>query len=245
MAGFGKGMIYMRTLVLLIVFLVQSLTCWALPANDGVYDTTDTTAIERYRDLISKKDLASVKRGGHMYVEKCYACHTLKYARYDQVTKSVGLTYDEPDSGKYGVSKSSITDMTFEARHRGLNWLFGHLISFGTELIRPEGEINILIPGSGLPSILHLYLYRHPIYSSSNMCSDTFTPIILGELKLCIEDSSFTRDEYISATIDLTNWLSYVSMPYYSVWYIFGDKAIYFYVLLIVFLSRRCCKRKV
>ena len=120
-------------------------------------------------------DKASLQRGAKTFMNYCYGCHSLKYARYNRVAKDLGIPEDlfqenlmfgdqkmgdlmtigmDPSEAKewFGIAPP---DLTLETALRGTDWVYTYLISFYKDEGRPFGVNNKVYENVGMPHVLN------------------------------------------------------------------------------------------
>jgi len=120
-------------------------------------------------------DKESLQRGAKMFMNYCYGCHSLKYARYNRVAKDLGIPEDlfqenlmfgdqkmgdlmtigmDPSEAKewFGIAPP---DLTLETALRGTDWVYTYLISFYKDEGRPFGVNNKVYENVGMPHVLN------------------------------------------------------------------------------------------
>ena len=119
-------------------------------------------------------DKASMQRGAKIYMNYCYGCHSLKYARYNRVARDLGIPEDlfqenlmfgdqkMGDLMTIGMDQSEAKewfgvappDLTLETSLRGTDWVYTYLISFYEDNSRPFGVNNKVYENVGMPHVL-------------------------------------------------------------------------------------------
>ncbi len=124
---------------------------------------------------------ASLQRGAKLFINYCSGCHSLKYMRYNQMAKGLGLlTFDgrvdddllkqnliftqapvnapieialSPEDAKkwFGVAPP---DLSLVVRERGARWLYLYLSGFYNDKSRPFGVNNLLVHDVMMPNVL-------------------------------------------------------------------------------------------
>ena len=119
-------------------------------------------------------DKASMQRGAKIYMNYCYGCHSLKYARYNRVARDLGIPEDlfqenlmfgdqkMGDLMVIGMDQSEAKewfgvappDLTLETSLSGTDWVYTYLISFYEDNSRPFGVNNKVYENVGMPHVL-------------------------------------------------------------------------------------------
>lgn len=163
----GRALIKAVTLLALLVPLVG----WAAGGEDIKLDHVN----------IDLRNKASLQRGAHIFMNYCSGCHSLRYTRYSQLAKDIGVV-DEDNEVLEDVVQSSLMfadaslqdpiapsmaphdaaawfgvtppDLTLVARSRGADWIYTFLRSFYVDPSRPWGVNNAAFPDVGMPDVL-------------------------------------------------------------------------------------------
>ena len=142
--------------------------CGTLLSEDGMQEGVCLHA------EIDAKDKPSLQRGAQLYMNYCFACHSLKYGRYKRVADDLEVPYDIFEDNlifgdaKIGdlmeismLEKDSKTwfgapppDLTLEVSLHGADWIYSYLKSFYTDESRPLGVNNKVYENVGMPNVL-------------------------------------------------------------------------------------------
>ncbi len=211
------------------------------------------------------RDKASLQRGAQIYMNKCQACHSLQYTRYNQVGEYIGALDEEgnvlediiqanlnfvtdkvtdkihnsmpaEDGAKwFGVNPP---DLTLVTRTRGKHWVYSYLKAFYVDESRPWGVNNTVFPDVGMPHVLlDMQGYQEPILKTV-MVQDGDKQIEKQEvtgLKL-VKAGQLNAEQYDRAMTDLVNFLEYVGEPAKEKRTRMGVFVILFLVILTSFL---------
>src|SRR5699024_3372112 len=133
---------------------------------------------------VNVHDKASLQRGAAMYVNYCQGCHSLKYLRYNRLTKDLGLSEEQisefllygdqevadpmdsvmtADMGEewFGIAPP---DLSLTARSRGADWIYSYLKSF---YLTEDGWNNTVLPNASMPHVMwELQGIQRPITES-------------------------------------------------------------------------------
>lgn len=225
-----------------VVFLIQLFIAVPLYALEN-------EAVKLHPVNINLHDEARLQRGAKLFMNYCSGCHALKYMRYNQMAKDLGLTTFDGEVDKdllynnlifttaklYDPIKIALPardakqwfgivppDLSLIARVRGPSWIYTFLKSFYVDHSRPFGSNNLLIPGVAMPNILAPLAGEWIAVKRDNHASiDHLDKIKEGEM---------TPLELDNALEDLVNFLVYVGEPAQLLRYKVG-------VLIILFLS--------
>ncbi|MDA8094068.1 MAG: cytochrome c1 [Betaproteobacteria bacterium] len=118
---------------------------------------------------------ATIRRGAQWFAQYCLSCHSVKWIRYDRLTRDLGFSKDavrqqlmfpsgahlargmvptlsaKDATAWFGVAPP---DLTLEARLRGGAWIYTYLRSFYFDPTRPSGWNNRLFPNAAMPNVL-------------------------------------------------------------------------------------------
>lgn len=159
---------------------------------------------------IDPSDLVSLQRGAKLFMNYCVGCHSLKYIRYNDMAKGIGIVDSQGHVMEQAVkdnlifSGAKITDpiltgmkkqeganwfgiappdLSLVARSRGVDWLYTYLRTFYLDNKKPWGVNNSVYPDVAMPHVLY------------NM------------------QKTMTKSEYDQAVADIVNFLFYVAEP--------------------------------
>jgi len=163
----------MRLLIFLIAF--SSTQIFPLGGNCGAYLSDENMEKGVCDNVdIDHQDLASLQRGVKLYMNYCFGCHSLEYARYNRVAEDLGIperlfmenlvfgdqkpgdlmtiSMQSEDSAKwFGVSPP---DLTLVTSLRSSEWVYTYLKSFYVDNSRPLGVNNKVYENVGMPNVL-------------------------------------------------------------------------------------------
>lgn len=123
---------------------------------------------------IDASDKSSLQRGLKLYMNYCFGCHSLKYARYNRVASDLeipedlfqkNLLFGDQKMGDLMTIGMEISDakewfgvtppdLTLESSLKGANWIYTYLISFYIDESRPLGVNNKVYENVGMPHVL-------------------------------------------------------------------------------------------
>mgnify|MGYP001158163114 FL=1 len=122
---------------------------------------------------IDANNKASLQRGAKLYMNYCFACHSLKYGRYKRVADDLEIPYDIFEKNlMFGEAKigdlmeismqekdskawfgAPPPDLTLEVSLHGADWVYSYLKSFYTDEARPLGVNNKVYENVGMPNV--------------------------------------------------------------------------------------------
>ena len=174
---------------------------------------------------IDRTDFASMQRGAKLFVNRCYACHSLQYMRYDSLAKGI-MIVDEEGEVLEDVVKNSLMfvgdklsspmeiamskeksaawfgaappDLSLISRSRGVDYLYTYLRTFYRDDARTFGVNNVAYEAVGMPNVLE---DLQGVQVMEN-----------GKLKL-VKPGELSVEEFDEVIADLVNFLSYVGEP--------------------------------
>lgn len=190
------------------------------------------SAIKLDKAPIDRSDLASLQRGAKLYMNYCLGCHSLKYVRYNNMAKDIGIVdsqgkvLEKALKDSFVFSGGSINDpilsampkkvaaewfgiappdLSLVARSRGVDWIYSYLRSFYLDNKRPWGVNNKVFPDVAMPDVLY------------NL------------------QKQLSKEEYDTAVADIVNFLSYVGEPHLEKRKALGIWVLVFLGILFVF----------
>ena len=165
-----KSLLGLTTLILISSNLSSAggAACGSYLSEDGL------TKGECKNAYVDPKDKASLQRGAQIYMNYCLGCHSLKYARYKQVSEDLEIPLDLfQENLIFGDQKigdliqvgmdskeakewfgNAPPDLTLEAGLRGADWVYTYLTSFYIDESRPLGVNNKVYENVGMPHVL-------------------------------------------------------------------------------------------
>lgn len=199
--------------------------------------------IECEHVTVDPSDTASLQSGAKWYMNYCYGCHSLQYARYQRVAEDLQIPesimldnlvfgdqkigdlmensmLDEDAKLFFGVVPP---DLTLVSRVRQPEWVYTYLLTFYEDSSRPMGVNNKVFPDVGMPhALLELQGLQAcapgPVKAhNGGYEQDPLT----GDLLLkdpcgrfdLVEEGSMSAEEYEQAVYDITNFLAYMAEP--------------------------------
>lgn len=188
------------------------------------------------------------QRGARFFMNYCSGCHSLKYLRYSQMGKDLGLITFDGDLDEdllynnlifttakvhdpINISMSAgdaaqwfgvvPPDLSLSARHRGPDWIYTYLKSFYFDPTRPFNTNNLLIPQVAMPNVLEPLAGRIMLAHQEG-----HSPMLMR-----MTDGEMTEQALNASLEDLVTFLAYVGEPAQLV-----RKKIGYFVLSYLFL---------
>jgi len=170
-------------------------------------------------------DLNSLQRGARNFFNYCAGCHSLKFIRYNQIAKDLDLdenqlvenlifTEVKPEdlviTNMLAADGSrwfgkAPPDLSLITRSRGEDQVYNYLRMFYEDPNSPTGTDNKILPGTSMPNVLWLV------------------------------QEQLNQREFDQFTLDIVNFLDYVSEPIQSERKRIGIWVILFLVVFLVF----------
>ncbi len=121
-----------------------------------------------------RSDPASIQRGAALYMDYCASCHSLKYVRYDQLARDIGLPRAQVHSLQAATQSQSSSpikaqlspeltlqmfgrvppDLSLVTSARSPDWVARYLQGFYPDTTRPSGVNNHIYPHTAMPDVL-------------------------------------------------------------------------------------------
>ena len=201
---------------LLMIALSSDLVVAASEVNDGDY------FLKANNDV---SDLNSLQRGARNFFNYCAGCHSLKFIRYNQIAEDLGLDEsqlvqnlifteakaEDPVTTNMLAADGSRwfgkapPDLSLITRSRGEDQVYNFLRTFYQDANSPTGVDNQALPGTSMPNILWLV------------------------------QEQLSEQEFDQFTLDIVNFLDYVSEPIQSERKRIGIWVILFLLVFLVF----------
>ena len=182
-------------------------------------------------------DQVSLQNGLATFMNYCYGCHSMQYARYERAADDLGIPHNIFEENllvgdvKIGqlMTISMATDqakvwfgnpppdLTLSARLRGPDWLYSYLRGFYADPKRPYGVNNAVFKDVGMP---------HVLADLQGVCAEApelgVEPVVdplsgnIVKQSGCNEfavEGKLSPKEYDALIYDLVNFLTYVGEP--------------------------------
>lgn len=216
------------------IFIFALLYQFCISANTGAYTL-------KHAD-VNVRDKAALQRGAKLYMNYCSGCHSLKYVRYSQMAKGLGLvTFDgqldrdllfnnlvftdsvegspiniamAPQDAREWFGKIP-PDLSLVARVRGVDWLFTYLQSFYEDKSKPFHANNTVFPDVAMPNVLApLQGIQVPVYrmETFDFGGESKQRKVIAYLRN-ISEGEMSEHQFIAAVNDIVTFLAYVGEP--------------------------------
>ena len=188
------------------------------------------------------QDKASLQRGAALFINYCSGCHSLKYLRYEQMSKDLAIPLDllknnlifteskvddpilialAPEDAQewFGVVPP---DLSLSGRQRGKIWLYRYLTGFYKDNTRPFGVNNTVLPNAAMPDILESLRARPVLMHSYH------------ESQQNNKQKEMLKEHFEQQLGDLINFLEYVGEPAYFKRRQLGPFVLIFFIILLI-----------
>tara|TARA_R110001592_G_scaffold140266_6_gene361068 strand:- start:5940 stop:6698 length:759 start_codon:yes stop_codon:yes gene_type:complete len=183
------------------------------------------------------EDKESLQNGLSTFVNYCFACHSMQYARYERAAMDLkiptkvfeeNILIGETKIGQLMTISMATEqaklwfgnpppDLTLSARLRGADWIYSYLRGFYVDPKRPYGVNNVVFKDVGMP---------HMLADLQGVCAappalgveSVIDPLSGNVVKQsgCNEffsEGTLSQKEYDTVIYDLVNFLAYVGEP--------------------------------
>tara|TARA_R110002072_G_scaffold90500_1_gene202365 strand:+ start:9823 stop:10584 length:762 start_codon:yes stop_codon:yes gene_type:complete len=191
--------------------------------------------LDHIKTNISDKE--SLQSGLSTFMNYCFACHSMQYARYERAAVDLDIpqkVFEEnllvgdtkigqlmtismaEDQAKLWFGNPP-PDLTLSARLRGGDWLYSYMRGFYVDSKRPYGVNNVVFKDVGMP---------HVLAGLQGVCAEApelgVEPVVdplsgnVVKQSGCYEfatEGSLSPEEYDLVIHDLVNFLTYVGEP--------------------------------
>jgi ubiquinol-cytochrome c reductase cytochrome c1 subunit len=168
---------------------------------------------------------ATLQRGAKLFMNYCSGCHSLRYMRYNQMAKDLGLTTFTGDVDSNLLKNNLIftqalihdpirismpevdarqwfgrmpPDLSLVARKYSPSWIYTYLKSFYDDPQRPFGANNLLVPDVAMPNI-----FAH----------QSGIKVVYNNHLITMVDGEMTAQQFDAMLVDLVTFLTYVAEP--------------------------------
>lgn len=206
-------------LILLVVLPLMMVSGEAEAASAGNLD------LEHAETDFDDKD--SLQRGFRTYMNYCFSCHDLGYARYERTADDLeldhelvlaNLVFDDSligDLMENSLSDERATqffsatppDLTLTTRVHGADWVYTYLKSFYNDSSRPFGTNNKIFPNVGMPNVF--YDLQGDVTCDDHGTDDP-TQCDLHHVE---GTGELSAEEFDTMVGDLVNFLYYIGEP--------------------------------
>jgi ubiquinol-cytochrome c reductase cytochrome c1 subunit len=178
------------------------------------------------------RDVESLRRGAHNFMNYCSGCHSLKYLRYNRIGRDLQIPEAELKAGLMFTSEKPFDtvisalpgadaeawfgkqppDLSLIARSKSPDYIFAYLKDYYVDKTRPWGVNNLLLPGTAMPAVLAgLQGLQKPVmknvpdeHGNATLVLDGVAPMTPGAMK---------PEEYDRFVRDTANFLDYAAEP--------------------------------
>jgi ubiquinol-cytochrome c reductase cytochrome c1 subunit len=191
-----------------------------------VIGASEENQVENF--LVAKNDVSdlnSLQRGARNFFNYCAGCHSLKFIRYNQIAQDLGLdesqlvqnlifTEAKPEDAVIANMLpsdgsrwfgKSPPDLSLITRSRGEDQVYNFLRTFYKDSTSPTGADNRALPETSMPNVLWLV------------------------------QEQLNEKEFDQFTLDIVNFLDYVSEPIQSERKRVGIWVILFLLIFLIF----------
>ena len=210
---------------------------------------------------INTSDKISLQKGSKIFFETCVGCHSLKYMRYIELAKGIGISpikdksienltkeiflnlnnkinINDPISNF--ISKNDAIkwfgknppDLSLISKYRSKNWIYSYMKSFYKDSSKPTGVNNLIFPDVGMPHVL-VNLQGIQKLKKIEHNNSSLLPKDMLELEA---KGILSEEEYNLLLKDLITFLAYVSEPTEQKRYTIGYFVVSFTILLSILL---------
>lgn len=208
--------------ILLLIFLV--ILPLMLVSGEAEAASAGNLDLEHAETDFDDKD--SLQRGFGTYMNYCFSCHDLGYARYERTADDLeldhqlvlaNLVFDDSligDLMENSLSDERATqffsatppDLTLTTRVHGPDWLYTYLKSFYNDPSRPFGTNNKIFPNVGMPNVF--YELQGDVTCDDHGADDPAACDLHAE-----GTGELSAEEFDTLVGDLVNFLYYVGEP--------------------------------
>lgn len=242
----------MKKLLILFIVLIPSWLC----ANS--YE-----GVRLQHPYVQLNDQASLQRGAKFFMNNCLSCHSLRFMRYDDLARGIGVIDTTGEVDKERVEKEWIhtdakitdpilslltkeqaeqtfgvepPDLSLVARSRGKNWLFTYLRTFYYDPSQPSGSNNLVFPNTAMPNLFEPLQGRQvPVMVPKLVEIDGQSQEVSIITGLKLERKGLMNGhQFTRLTTDLVAFLEYVAEPHKLQRYRIGVWVLLFLAIFII-----------
>lgn len=178
---------------------------------------------------VDVSDTASLQRGANLFANNCMGCHSAEFVRWNALPEGLGVSMELIEEnlifGSYEVGDMMMSamgtndsmnwfgapapDLSLTARSKGPDWIFTYLNSFYRDPDASIGWNNTLLENSSMPHVLwHLQGVPEPVREEQG--GELMT---VGIEVPASAAGTMTEAEYLRATRDITNFMTFLGEP--------------------------------
>lgn len=209
--------------LLLAVMLVLTVPALAEPANTE-------PPLQQFKPNLHDK--AALRNGALYFMHQCAGCHSLRGARYSELTKPLGLTRKEisehldlsaqpidriiralvPTAVTKPFFGTEPPDLTVIAKRRGSDWLYTYLTSFYLDPSRPTGVNNVVFHNVAMPDVFANLQGLQAAVKQTGWRSGQKQKVAVGVRS--VHPGALTAEQFDAMARDIVTFLDYVAHPH-------------------------------
>ena len=158
-------------------------------------------------------DKGSIERGAENFKNNCMSCHSLRYARNNNVLAQAGITQEmmpQWPSDSWGGHPPP--DLSLMARQMGEDWIYTYLHAYYQDSSRPTGFNNLVYPHTNMPNPFITSQGLQVLIADDLLAEDLSDKRWYQVIKLHAQGnmSPVIFDRYV---LDIVHFLAFISDP--------------------------------
>ena len=187
--------------------------------------------IEVQRAHTDIRDLESLRRGAHDFMNYCSGCHSIMYLRYNRMAEDLKISEKDLGTGLMFTSQKPFDgivsampadakdwfgkqppDLSLIAREKGPDYIYSYLKGYYVDSTRPWGVNNVYLPGTAMPDVVApVQGLQQPVFKSEKDAGGSDHMVLRGGEALT--KGSLSPVEYDGFARDIANFLDYAGEP--------------------------------
>lgn len=193
---------------------MRSVVLWAVCVVGSVF--AKEPVVELASPVLDAQDVKSVQRGAENFKKSCLACHSLRYARYNDVLVQAGINQESmpvwPEDSWGGHPPP---DLSLWTQVTSPEYVYTYLVTYYEDTNSPTGFNNLAYPGTSMPNPFASMQGKQVLLKPQSFSEVSKHKHLQPWYRVITLDKqgSMSADEFDNYIRDLVNFLSYVADP--------------------------------
>ena len=159
-------------------------------------------------------DHEMVLRGAKHFKQQCMLCHSMRYLRYDAISKEAGITLENmPKWDDLSWGGHPPPDLSLVVKRRTADWLYTFLRAYYVDPTRPTGANNLVWPNTSMPNPFSAQQGLQKLLISEAQLKDLHGSVRWSEVLELEKSGKMTGEQFDQYIDDIVNYLVYASDP--------------------------------
>ena len=163
---------------------------------------------------IKLNDKKMLLRGAKHFKQQCMLCHSMRYLRYDAISKEAGITLDQmPKWDDLSWGGHPPPDLSLVVKRRTADWLYTFLRAYYVDPTRPTGVNNLVWPNTSMPNPFSAQQGLQKLLISEEQLKRSHGSMRWSEVLELERSGKMTGEQFDQYIDDIVNYLVYASDP--------------------------------